>query len=138
MRSIRISEEVWQEIAKCGSFGETEDDVLRRVFKIRANPSYEARGSMRPSAVSPVRGRFATDRMHAKVYREGNGPFLTVRFHGSGKEQDFDLPEDRTDKAAIRSALESALSFGEENGASKGQLFAIRKALTDANYHLTK
>ena len=34
MRNIRISEEVWQAIAKEGKFGETEEDVLRRVFKL--------------------------------------------------------------------------------------------------------
>ena len=29
MRTIRISDEVWQEIAQRGKFGETEDDVAR-------------------------------------------------------------------------------------------------------------
>jgi len=28
MKTIRISDEVWAEIAKRGKFGETEDDVL--------------------------------------------------------------------------------------------------------------
>ena len=32
MRTIRISEEVWDEIAKRGVFGETPDIVLRRIF----------------------------------------------------------------------------------------------------------
>ena len=32
MRTIRISNEVWDEIAKKGKFGENEDDVLRRQF----------------------------------------------------------------------------------------------------------
>lgn len=31
-KSIKISQEVWDEIAKRGSFGESEDTVLRRVF----------------------------------------------------------------------------------------------------------
>ena len=34
MRTIRISEKVWDEIAKRGKFGETPDDVLRRVFNL--------------------------------------------------------------------------------------------------------
>lgn len=34
MRTIRISEEVWNAIAERGKFGESEDDVLRRVFNI--------------------------------------------------------------------------------------------------------
>lgn len=132
MRTIRISGEVWHEIAKRGKFGETEDDVLKRVFKIRSHQNDL------PKSGGSTRGHFATDKMHSKIYREGNRAYLKVRFHGSGKEQNFDLPEHSSDKQAIRSALESALSFGERNGASKGQLFAIRKALTDANYHLTK
>ena len=32
MRTIKVSENVWNEIAKRGKFGETEDDVLKRVF----------------------------------------------------------------------------------------------------------
>jgi hypothetical protein len=129
---------VWQEIAKRGKFGETEDDVLRRVFKIPPHGSDQDGGLLQPNVRTSVRGRFATDKMHAKVYREENGSYLKVRFHGSGQEQNFDLPKDRSDKQDIRSALEGALAFGEKNGASKGQLFAIRKALTDAEYHLTK
>jgi len=34
MKTIRISDEVWAEIAKRGKFGETEDDVLQRIFGI--------------------------------------------------------------------------------------------------------
>lgn len=33
-KSIEISQEVWNEIAKRGTFGESEDTVLRRVFGI--------------------------------------------------------------------------------------------------------
>ena len=35
-RKITISDEVWEEIARRGSFGETEDTVLRRVFDLNA------------------------------------------------------------------------------------------------------
>lgn len=138
MRSIRISDEVWQEIAKRGKFGETEDDVLKRVFKIRVNDPDQEGGSLRPGSRSAVWGRFATNKMHAKVYVEGGEPFLKIRFHGSGDEHDFDLPNDKSDKPAIRRAMESALEFGDKSGASKGQLYAIRKALTDAEFYLTK
>ena len=34
MRTIRISEQVYKEVAKRGKFGETPNDVLERVFKI--------------------------------------------------------------------------------------------------------
>ena len=135
MRSIRISEEVWQEIAKRGTFGETEDDVLKKVFGIEPEGASQNEGSgNRPSK----RGHFATNKMHAKVYRGTSCDHLKVRFHDSGTEENWDLPEDHADKPGIRTVMNSALEFGEANGASKGQLFAIRKALTDAGHHLTK
>jgi len=34
MRTIRISDEVWNVMAKHGKFGETPDDVFRRILKI--------------------------------------------------------------------------------------------------------
>ncbi len=132
MRTIRISDDVWQEIAKRGKFGETEDEVLKRVFRIESDES--AAGIVAPTRQS----RLGADRMHAKVYHDQNAACLRVHFHGSGAEEKFELPGDRSDKRAIRATLESALDFGERNGASKGQLFAIRKALTEAGYHLTK
>ena len=132
MRTIRISDEVWQEIAKRGKFGETEDDVLRMVFQIKANGPDQGQSMRRPQ------GHFSKDKMHAKVYQEADGSCLKISFRTSGMKAEFELPGDKSDKRAIRIVLESALEFGEANGASKGQLFAIRKALTEAGYHLTK
>ena len=34
MIPIEISEEVWEEMVKVGKFGDTADDVLRKVFKL--------------------------------------------------------------------------------------------------------
>ena len=133
MRNIRISDEVWEEIAKRGRFGETADDVLMRVFSI--NPSAGDHRSQLDSGADPSR---ATDRMHARVYGEGGDANLKVRFQGSGEEQHFRLPRDRSDKRTIRAALSKALQFGRKNRASRGQMFAIRKALTETGYHLTK
>ena len=140
MRSIRISEEVWEAIAERGKFGETEDDVLRRVFMIEDNAS----GTRSPSDARPVRRvgsrseHFARHPMHTKVYSGEPADRLLVRFSDGGAEEQWDLPTDRSDKSRIREVMNAALRFGEENNASKGQLFAIRKALTDASYHLTK
>ena len=39
MRTIRISDEVWDEIAKHGKFRENEGDVLRRVFGLKKEES---------------------------------------------------------------------------------------------------
>jgi hypothetical protein len=67
-----------------------------------------------------------------------NGSRVTFRFEGSGQEETFVLPDDRSDKSAIRDALKKALEFGRRNSASKGQLHAIRKEFTDHGYHLTR
>src|SRR5215469_14255302 len=117
MRTIRISDEVWREIAKHGEFGETEEDALRRAFKMRPSGSDQDDGLSKASAGRPAVGHFARERMHAKVYREDDGSYLKVRFHESGEEQNFDLPREKSDKRAIRAALEAALSFGEKHGA---------------------
>lgn len=37
MKTIRISDDVWNAMAKHGKFGETPDDVFRRILKIEAN-----------------------------------------------------------------------------------------------------
>jgi len=40
MTTIRISDRVYEEIAKRGKFGETPNDVLERVFKIEKEPTF--------------------------------------------------------------------------------------------------
>ena len=70
MKTVRISDEVWEEIAKRGKFGETEDDVLRRVFGInKREPTNRVTGR--------TRRQFATVRMTARVlFGGGSGPML--------------------------------------------------------------
>lgn len=41
MKTIRISDEVWDAMAKHGKFGETPDDVFRRILKIDGNINSE-------------------------------------------------------------------------------------------------
>jgi len=73
MRQIRISDEVWNAIAERGGFGETEDDVLRRVFDLPA-----ADASVHSSPRRPQRRRtFATRRMHTPRVDDGQ---LVVEF----------------------------------------------------------
>jgi len=38
MQNILVSDAVWEAIASREKFGETEDDVLRREFKLPPNP----------------------------------------------------------------------------------------------------
>lgn len=140
MRRIEVSNEVWQEIAKRGKFGETEEDVLRRVFDLP--PTAGATGQ--PSQVSAQqkstgspRRSFATVRMHAGVHRTENEDHLVVSFYG-GKEKRFPLPS-KDDKAGIRRVRDAAVAFAESQGASvPGQTNAVRKALTDAGYYVSR
>ncbi len=134
MKTIRVSMEVWDQIAKRGKFGETEDDVLRRVFGMDShdNGSVGIETNDRRRKSGPQQGRYATRRQHADV-RNGQ---LIVSYE-EGPERRWDLP-DRSDKPGIRRVMNEALDFGEANGATIGQLNAIRKALTSAGYHLTK
>lgn len=132
MRTIRISDEVWDEIAKRGKFGETEDDVLRREFDLDVQPATEASDRMAARATRP-RGHYATNRMHAGVHNHQ----FAVSF-ASGENRRWDLP-DHTDKSAIRKIRAEAVKFALECGASHpGQTNAVLKALTDAKYYVTK
>lgn len=126
MRTIRISDEVWDEIAERGKFGETPDDVLRRVFGLDKARDTSQR------VQTKIRERFAEQRMTARV-EDGH---LFVAFQG-GASQEFLLP-DRTDKNRIRVVRNRAAEFAEKNGATLGQVNAVKKALTEAGYHLTK
>ena len=60
---------------------------------------------------------------------------LLVQFAG-GASKRWRLPE-RSDKAAIRCVREAAVAFARGQGATLGQVNAVKKALTDAGYYLT-
>jgi len=139
MRTIEISDEVWQAIAAQGKFGETEDDVLRHVFNLPTRteqawtPSKgngEHPRTRRPSAVP--RRSFATQRMSSYI----NNGQLHVSFAG-GASRSWSLPAGN-DKAALLSMRAKAVSFAKENGATLGQVNAVKKTLTDEGYHLTR
>ena len=140
MGKIWVSDAVWEEIAKRGKFGETEDDVLRRVFGIE-EAGFRKEDNRRQSGSSSAapRPRYATRRMHAGVHRAPGTQheYLLVSFH-SGPDKQWELP-DRSDKTGIRTVRDEAVKFALENGASDpGQTTAVMKALTSASYHLTK
>ena len=135
MRTIKVSDEVWEAIAERGKFGQTEDDVLRRIFDLPPSPKSPYRGGRPGGGPRPGRGnlRYATKRMSPRV-ESGK---LVIEFE-DGARKEWTLPE-RSDKGSIRKIREDAVSFALENGASdKGQTNAVRKALTNADYHLTK
>jgi hypothetical protein len=142
MRTIRISEEVWNEIAKRGKFGETEEEVLRRVFglseaeKIVSNKNLFR--ELRGEDMKEYSGRsFIRSPRKAKLVLSSRvtGGKLAVEFPEIRKSQEWELPV-KSNKEGIRRVLEEALYFGEKHGATDGQLKAIRKALTENGYHL--
>jgi hypothetical protein len=122
MRTIRISSEVWEALAKVGRFGETPDQVLRRVFKVN--------GTSRAAAFQ--KRRIATKRMT----REAIDGKYTVAF-ADGASKNWSLPE-KSDKTGIRRVRDAAIKFARENGATDGQIAAVMKGLTEAGYHLSK
>ena len=139
MHTITITEPVWQAIATRGKFGETEDDVLRRVFDLPAvSVSNEVQKTKEESATSTMRRAsgprrsLATDRMSS--YLSANQ--LHVSFV-SGPSSSWTLPS-KTDKTSLRAAREKAIAFAKKHGATLGQVNAVKKTLTDAGYHLTK
>lgn len=60
---------------------------------------------------------------------------LLVQF-ANGAKQQWGLP-DRSDKAAIRHVRDASVAFARHQGATLGQVNAVKKALTDAGYYLT-
>ena len=131
MLTVRVSEQVWQAIAGLGKFGEIEDDVLRRVFKLPPNSADGSRPRS-PRSPSGPRRRIATQRMTPFI-RENQ---LNIEFE-DGASSSWALP-DRNDKAGIRAVLNKVTAFARDNGASLGQINAARKTLTSEGYHLTK
>jgi len=138
MHTIQVSDPVWAQIAKRGKFGETEDDVLRRVFDIPKNlpspgeilSSLPRESRRRPPSLP--RRTIARQRMSSNV----DGNQLYVSFQG-GPDRTWKLPP-HSDKATLRNVRAEAVSFAQENGATLGQVNAVKKALTDNGYHLTK
>lgn len=125
MKTIRISDEVWAEIAKRGKFGEAEDDVLRRIFSIASS----SRPFPKPM---PSRIKKAILRMSTFV-RSGT---LFVEFE-NGRKNQWDLPDQRG-RDGIRKVRDIAVEFARQNSASFCQMNAVKKALTDAGYYVAK
>ena len=130
MRTVRISEEVWKEIAKLGAFGETVDDVLRRVFNIKSNRTIQDKTIPKTRDKSRIRTRKAKYRL-SSIFEDDN---LILEF-SNGVSEKFPLPE-KWDKDEISNVTYNVMQFIKENGGTQGQINAGRKALTDAGYHI--
>jgi len=120
MKTVRISEDVWDAIAAKGKFGETVDDVLRRELgiKIKNAPAPQARQ------------RLATNRMTTRI--EGN--VLLVEF-ADGASQQWKLPM-KSEREAIRRVRREALDFAKSHDANTWTVQCRDKTTTDAGITL--
>ena len=84
------------------------------------------------SVSNKVRKRKANKRMSTRVL-DGH---LLIKFSDTEVER-WKLP-DRSDKEAIRRVRDKAVAFARDHGATLGQINAVKKALPDAGYYLTK
>lgn len=138
MSMIRVSDEVWAEIAARGKFGETEDMVLRRVFNITEKQAASKTAAVELGHV-PDNGaehnwkkRKATVRMTQTVT---SGNKLVLAFD-TGQKGEWTLPS-RDEVAAIRRIRDEAVAFVRGNGGTAGQQHAAIRALTSRGYHIT-
>jgi hypothetical protein len=130
MKTIRISNAVWAAIAERGKFGETEDDVLRRVFEIPSGVD-----NNRPTKSNDPQGRGSPRHSVLPMSSQVEGACLSVTFRdGHAKDWNLSLP---TDKAATRRVRDEAFAFARAHGATQGQLDAITKALNAGGYYIT-
>jgi len=124
MKRIEISDEVWKEIEKRGRFKENEDDVLRRVFGLPNKHS------------TPKPTPLKNDRAKIRMSTSLEYGVFWVKFQ-NGQKSHWQLPA-KDEKAAIRRVRDLAVDFARQNGASIGQVNAVKKALTDEGYYLAK
>lgn len=139
MPTIIVSNLVREAIAELTKGGGTEDDLLRQLLKLPPNPSATGTRPMPGGAILSQRRpsygprkSFATKRMSSYI----RGKQLHISFEG-GSSHEWQLPAPEN-KAALRSVRDQAVTFARENGATLGQVNAVKKTLTDSGYHLTK
>jgi negative regulator of replication initiation len=131
MRSIEVSEAVWQAIAALGRFGETEDDVLRRVFEL---PSRETNANGRLPTTKRSRPRRSVAQRRLSSYVDNGSLVLSFQ---AGPSRSWKLPA-KQDKRAIRTVRSEAVEFAQAQDATIGQINAVKKTLTDTGYYLTR
>jgi hypothetical protein len=132
-RTVSITDEVYAYIAERGRFGESTDDVLRRLFSINneATPT-EAPSGARVHQSSPrARQRLADRRLSATV----SDGFLRLAFAG-GPEDKWQLPASDAHDAIAELSIK-AQAWAESHGATYGQQKAVHKALTESGYYNT-
>ena len=71
-----------------------------------------------------------------KMSTRAEGDHLLVKF-ADDKMERWKLP-DRSDKGAIRRIRDMAVAFARDHGATLGQINAVKKALAEEEYYVTK
>ena len=127
MITVKISEESYDAVAEHGKFGDSFDDALRRAL-----------GLVLPTRTKQKRNpaghwqHHATNRLSTYVQRNK----LFVEFK-SGAKNEWTLPA-QDDKEGIRRVRDAASEFAEQNDATLGQVNAVKKALTEAGYYVSR
>ena len=138
MMSVKISNEVYDEIAKLGKFGDVVDDVLRRVLGLPPKPGQRSVVGEKPGRRGRGNYRIALKQMSPRVEKSqlrADGDRLSIAFR-DGAANGWELPE-RSDREGIRHVRDEAVLWAKQQGASEpGQTNAVKKALTDAGYHI--
>jgi len=127
MKIIKISDEVWQEIAKRGKFGETEDDVLKRSYGLSIIDNNNNRIGNFNSCK-----KYATKRLSSRIQED----MLCLEFQ-DGISDCWILPS-KINVDEIKEVRDKAVSFVKENGATIGQINAVKKTLTEAGYYVSR
>ena len=138
MKTIRISDEVWNAVAAKGKFGETEDDVLCRVFGVgNPNPIAATTAKIKSSSESQSKRTFGWKERRAEVamFQKVEGNKLILEFQ-TGQRGEWDLPS-KENSAGIRRVRDLAIEFVQKNGGMAGQVGADMRALTSRGYHVT-
>ena len=133
MRSINISEDVWRAIAARGKFGETEDDVLKRVFQLPINSSKDSEIKTSSQTLPDKPRQRLADKRLSSFIRSNQ---LHLSFE-NGPSRSWQLPS-KSNKESIRIIRDEAVTFARENDATGGQVAAVRKTLTDSGYYLMR
>lgn len=129
MKTIKVSDEVWNAIAAQGKFGETEDDVLRRVFKLPAI------GAASAEAAEAKSYGWKERRANVRMFQKVTGGKLILEFEG-GERREWTLPS-KGDSAGIRKVRDEAVAWVKAGGGTDGQAGAAMRALTSRGYHVT-
>ena len=129
MKTIRVSDEVWEAIAAKGKFGETEDIVLRRVFDLGLAGGRNAQASESKSYAWKER------RAEVRMFQHVKDGKLVLEFE-NGQKREWELPS-KTEATAIRRVRDEMVAFVREQGGTDGQVGAAMRALTSRGFHVT-